>query len=111
MEDKSEWEQFLIANIPTITITSSLQKEGEKNFPVFKDLNREKKDFALKLEEVFKGLPEKSVNLEEISVEEDEEITEIGLVAREDDKGCAAMLKEALKNVAKFLKTASKAKV
>ena len=97
MEDKSEWEQFLIANIPTITITSSLQKKGENNFPAVKDLNREKKDFAFKLEEVFKGLPEQRVILEDISVEEDEEID---LLAREDSKGCAAMLKEALKNVA-----------
>ena len=76
MDDKSEWETFLVANIPNITITTSLQKRVEKNFSALEELNKEKKGFAVQLEEALKGLaPHSLIGLEEHPFEDNEEIT------------------------------------
>ena len=125
MEDKSEWEKFLIANIRTGKEENCSQKKDGNGSP-----GRKKDGFALKLEKAFKGLAQPVViSLEEDALEDNEDNTEVlevekentetliegdevalsnvFLVATEDNKGYAARLEEALKKIAQHTDTSS----
>ena len=127
MEDKSDWEKYLSANIQTKTTISSIKKKNVDYFSVPEDLKVEKKDFALRLEQAFMSLTHQNVkSLYEQAVEEDVDIDnmevlelenpktdilmnagEISVTNVEDSMGCAARLKEALRAVAKESNTSS----
>ena len=127
MQDKSDWEKYLCANIQTITTTTSLKKKDENDFSAQEDLKVEKKDFALRLEQAFMSLTQQCLKSpDEQAAEEDVDINimevlefenpkteilrnagEIPVTDVEDNMGCAARLKEALKEVAKQSNTSS----
>ena len=123
MDDKSEWEKFLLANITTGKEENCSQKSDLDVSYVLEDLNIKKDGFISKLEKAFQNLaPQSVISLKEqylegdgkitevleverenteIVIEDDEvSVTNVVLVAREDKKGNAARLEEALKNVA-----------
>ena len=123
MEDKSEWEKFLRANITTGKEETCSQKRDGNGSPAFEDSERKKDGFALKLEKAFKGLDQPVViSLEEDASEDNEDNTEVlevekenteiviegdevslsnvVIVATEDNKGYVAQLEEALKKIA-----------
>ena len=125
MEYKSEWEKFLIANIRTGKEENCSQKKDGNGSP-----GRRKDGFALKLEKAFKGLAQPVViSLEEDALEDNEDNSEVlevekentetliegdevalsnvFLVATEDNKGYAARLEEALKKIAQHTDTSS----
>ena len=127
MEDKSYWEKYFFANIQTKTTSSSLKKKNVNYFSVPEDLKVEKKDFTLRLEQAFMSLSQQNIkSVYEQAVEEDVDIDnmkvlelenpktvilmnagEISVTNVEDSMGCAARLKEALKEVAKESNTSS----